>query len=147
MEFSTLDTITGAEKGAFLHLKHPALGHKMYTGKGANPDGTKVDGAKDVQKVGVTVLGRDAETVKGMAEKLADLRGNPDSDPEEVKKASKDFVCAMVVEFHGLTKDSKPMQPTNENKRVFFDQSDDLVEQVIRFAMNRANFWSAASVE
>lgn len=141
MDFTSLNTKKGAAKGAFLHLKHPALGHRLYTGEGASELGEAIDADK-ATKVGVSVLGMESERVRARAKEISRKRmknGEEDATDEDGIV----FVCSLVTEFHGIMKDGKPMAATEENKRVFFEQSDALVEQVLNFAQDRANFFSA----
>jgi hypothetical protein len=140
MELTRLETKTGASKGAFLHLKHPALGHLMYTGPDADSDGRR-DG-KNVEKVGCHVLGLESERVRERAKAIQGKKLKGDDDAEEAGIA---FVSSLVVSFKGLTKDGKPLEATDESKREFFAQSDSLVEQVMEFAQDRANFFGVSA--
>lgn len=136
MDFSTLNTKSGAAKGAFLHLKHPALGHKLYTGEGADQDGIMVDKAK-VSPVGCHVMGLESERVRERAKAIQKSRLEGDEEENGLE-----FICSLVTELVGFTdKDGKPLQTTDENKRKLFEQSDGLVEQVLSFARERANFF------
>lgn len=141
MDFTSLNTKKGAAKGAFLHLKHPALGHKLYTGEGASGLGELVDADK-ADKVGVSVLGMESERVRNRAKEISRKRMK-DGENEATDEDGVIFVCSLVTEFHGIEKDGKPMAATEENKRAFFEQSDALVEQVLNFAQDRANFFKA----
>lgn len=60
MDFSKLETETGAETGAELHLRHPALGHFLYTGKGADENGKLTEAKLKPQKVCVMVRGTES---------------------------------------------------------------------------------------
>jgi hypothetical protein len=140
MELKSLETKTGASKGAFLHLKHPALGHALYTGEGADEDGRLVDRAK-AEKVGVLVLGFESERVRERAKAIQKAKMKDDADADE---AGIEFVSSLVTEFRGLSKDGKPLEANEANKREFFQQSDGIVEQVMAFAQDRANFFGRA---
>lgn len=138
MDFSTLNTKSGASKGAFLHLKHPALGHKLYTGEGADQDGMLTDKAK-ASPVGCHVMGLESERVRERAKAIQKMRLEGDDEENGLE-----FICSLVTEIVGFEKDGKPMQTTEENKRAVFQQSDGLVEQVLNFAKDRANFFKRA---
>ncbi|MAM60865.1 hypothetical protein [Maritimibacter sp. UBA3975] len=141
MELTNLETKSGENKGAFLHLSHPAGGFKMWTGEGSDKDGRLIDKAK-AEKVGVHVLGLESERVRERARQLSKKKLEGDDDAEE---AGLDFVCSLVTEFVGLTQDGKPLVANEANKRAFFEQSDALVKQVMDFAGDKANFWQGDS--
>lgn len=144
MDFTKLDTKTGATKGAFLHLRHPALGHRLYTGEGATEIGELADEEK-ATAVGCHVVGLESEQVKARARRISAEKlkrkdaGKP--DPEQVDEDALEFVCSLVTGFVGVERDGKPMDATDANKRAFFEMSNGLVEQVISFASDRANFF------
>ncbi len=139
MDISALNTKTGSQKGAFLHLRHPALGHLLYSGEGADALGRAVDMDK-VEKAGVTVFGAEAEYVQEQIARIQKL--SDDGDKAAAKQRGLDFVCTLVREFHGLTANGLPLGSSDKDKRTFFEQSDGLVEQVIEFARERRNFFS-----
>ncbi|MFY0661315.1 MAG: hypothetical protein JXR15_12545 [Shimia sp.] len=144
MDFSKLETKTGAEKGAKLHLRHPALGHLLYSGKGADENGKLIDAAKDAQKVFLMVRGTESPTVQKQARDLqASILKNGDISDEE-KEVGLAFASSLVISMHGLEKGGKTMEATEENKREFLLLSDGLVEQVVQFAQSRANFFNPA---
>jgi len=144
MKLTSLETKTGASKGAFLHLRHPALGHLLYTGEGADEVGRAVDKTK-AEKVGCDVLGMESERVREKAREIQ-RRKMKDPDDAEAEEQGLEFVASLVTGFHGLFDgDGKPLPATPEGKRQFFEMSDDLVNQVMKFAGERANFWKGAS--
>lgn len=143
MDFNRLNTKAGAERGATLHLKHPALGHLLYSGDGTDADGRAIDRRKKPTPVTVTVLGVESSAVQARAKELQRRRmKRKDDDDEEI---GLEFVCSLVVAFSGLERDGKPMEATEENKRLFFEQSGDLVRQVLDFATESGNFFATAS--
>lgn len=145
MQITSLNTKTGAAKGAFLHLKHPALGHRMWTGEGADELGRLVDKEK-AQKVGCTVIGTESEQVREQARAMQKKKMKAKEDEEEDDDTGLAFVCSLVTEFVGLEdSDGKPLKANEEGKRDFFGQSDGLVEQVLGFASDRGNFFSGGS--
>ena len=162
MDFNALNTKDAAENGAFLHLKHPSLGHLLY-----NTDDPLApwDGIGDEpQKVGVMVRGTESKTVKEQARAFArDRMTSPveaarrknnaldhipteaeiNAQVEEKEESAMRFVCSLVISFVGLTdKKGQPLEATEANKRAFFEQSDNLVQQVITFAQRSSNFFS-----
>lgn len=142
MDLQKLNTKDGAEKGADLHLKHPVLGHYLYSGENCDADGVWT-GTGKATPVAVVVRGTESKTVRDRLKKIQREKvKRPDADDEET---GLEFVCSLVVAFKGITMDGKPMEATPENKRMFFEQSDALVEQVIDFAKDRANFFGKTS--
>ena len=127
MDFSTLDTKKAAEKGAFLHLQHPALGHLLWDGEG--------DSRKPV---GVYVRGMESKTVQDTLKRLQSdkLRGDDDGDDLA-------FVASLVIGFSGADRDGRPL--TAEDARWFFGLSVGFVEQVVAFAKDRASFFKPAA--
>lgn len=146
MDVSKLNTKIGAAKGAFLHLKHPALGHKLWTGEGADEEGRATDRMK-AEKVGLKIVGFESERIRQRAKKLNEEKlkrkddGVEDADAEE---EGLDFLASLVTDVCGLTRaDGTPLKPVKEDLRYLFDQSDDFGQQVLAFAQNRANFYKA----
>lgn len=146
MDLTNLDTKTSAAKGAWLHLRHPALGHPMYSGPGADErTGLLTDKTKDHQKVRVYVVGTDSPAVKAQA-KAANASAMHASDPEADEQRGLAFVCSLVEKVEGIsTKDAdgtpRPLTASKSDLESFFDQSDALVSQVLNFAQDRANFF------
>ena len=144
MKLNKLETKTGAGKGAFLHLRHPALDHLLYTGEGADDDGMLIDKDK-ATKVGCYVLGMESERVRERAKAIqrAKMKSGGDENAEDI---GIEFVSSLVTEFVGVEDENgKPLKADDEGKRLFFSQSDGLVEQVMKFAGDRANFFKGGS--
>lgn len=144
MDLSALNTKTGANKGAFLHLKHPALGHKLYTGEGADEHGQLVDKAT-ATAVGCYVLGLESEAARSRARAIAAARMKDKSDEDGDEERGLDFVCSLVTGFEGIEHDGKPLTASHEDKRAFFGQSDALIGQVMEFAQEKSNFFARTS--
>lgn len=126
MDFSKLETKTGAEKGAFLHLRHPASGELLYD--------TSVE---PKSKIGLFVRGTESKTVQ---DRLKGLQR------EQVKGADAEdsgleFVSSLVIRFVGVERDGRLLSAIDEDLRFFFGLSDSFVEQVIDFAKARSNFF------
>lgn len=141
MDFNKLNTVEGADKGAWLHLKHPAYGYPLYTGEGSDEDGQLVK-KESANPVRVFVQGMESEAVQNVARELQKNNMRYSDDPEAEGLA---IGCALVTNFDGIEMDGEPLAPTKENKIRFFKQSGDLVAQVTTFASNRTNFYKAAS--
>lgn len=127
MDFSALNTKVPAEKGAFLHLKHPALGTLLWDGEGA-----------DRKKVGVYVRGIESKTVQDRIKRTQKEKLDGVDGAEEAGRA---FAVSLIVSFDGVERDGKPLPATDEGIQWFFDQSDGFVEQVLKFAQDRASFF------
>jgi hypothetical protein len=143
MDFNSFNTKTGAEIGAKLHLRHPVLGHYLYSGDGADHLGRWKDKEKSPGAVCVIVRGTESKTVQDRLKQLSTNEMTGDAQKDENRGL--DFVCSLVIGFENIERDGEPMLPTEGNKRIFFEQSDSLVEQVIAFARDRTNFFSDAA--
>jgi hypothetical protein len=142
MDFRKLDTKTDAETGAFLQLRHPVLGHLLYSGEGTDEEGAWIDKTKTPKEVGVMCRGIESATVQGRLKKSRKgAMAGGDRDDEALGLV---LVCSIVVKFINLQSGGKPLEATQANKEAFFDQSDDLVRQVIDFAKEKGNFFKAA---
>jgi len=143
MDFATLDTKTSAEKGARLHLRHPAIQHLLYTGDGCDIDGQWINKKKKGEAVGVVVRGTESKSVQ---DRLKILQKQKVKGEDEIgEESALEFVCSLVIGFFGLERDGKPIEANDDNKRLFFEMSDGLVEQVVDFSKERANFFTATS--
>jgi len=125
MDFATLDTKTPAEAGAFLHLRHPALGHLLYDGE---------------KPVGLMVRGTESKTAQDRLKAVQRDRMKGDKEGDGLA-----FVCSLVIGFQGVERDGKAVDATDANVRWFFGLSDGFVEQVVTFASDRASFFKPAS--
>lgn len=125
MDISTLNTKTGAEKGAFMQLAHPAFGTPLTD--------------ENDEPVGLFVRGNDAPSVqkKLKAMQKASMSGGEQTGLE--------YVCSLVVGVKGLDRDGRPLTTSREDLEFLFGQSDAFVEQVATFARDRANFFGATA--
>lgn len=121
MDIAALNTKTGAEKGAFLHLCHPAYGTPLLD--------------DDDKPVGLYVRGNEAPSVQ---KKLKAMQRGGMAGAEQT---GLEYVCALVIDVQGLDRDGKPLSASRADLEWLFDQSDSFVEQVIAFARDRANFF------
>lgn len=147
MRLSAINTKAGAEAGAWLHLVHPALEHPLYSGPGADPDtGQLIDPEAEHQRVEVRVLGTESKSVQQRAKKFAAKMERGKKLGAEDEREAMEFVYSLVVAFHGIEgPDGEPLQADADGKRLFFEQSDGLMEQVIEFAKDRENFFKRPS--
>ena len=126
MDFSALDTKKAAEKGAFLHLKHPALGHLLW------------DGDDKTRPIGVFVRGMESRTVQDTLKRLQADKMKGDDAGDDL-----DFVASLIISFTGAERDGVPM--TADDAKWFFGLSVGFVEQVVTFAKDRASFFRQAA--
>jgi hypothetical protein len=127
MDFAALDTKKAAEKGAFLHLKHPALGNLLWDGEG-----------DDRKPIGVYVRGMESRTVQDTLKRIEADRLKGESDGDDLS-----FVASLIIGFTGAERDGKPL--TAEDAKWFFGLSVGFVEQVVSFAKDRASFFRPAA--
>lgn len=127
MDFSTLDTKTPAERGAFLHLRHPATGELLY------------DASK--KPIGMMVRGLESKTAQDHIKRLEKSR---------MKGASTEdtgfgVVSSLVMGFVGVDRAGAPLTIDTDDLHWFFGLSDNFVDQVMSFARDRASFFTPAS--
>lgn len=136
MKFSDLSLPEHAQDGKDLHLRHPAFGHLLYTGKGANHIGELVGPKKDAQPITVRVRSSDAEVVQNAQRK--DMRAGMDggdSTPENL-------IDAMIVSWTGLEDEKgEPWPCTRANKIAFVVSQPDFDRQVTAFSRKQSNFF------
>lgn len=146
MDLGSLNTKTAANAGAWLHLKHPAFGHKLYHGDGADDMGRLVDASKEHKPIRVRVLGSESQAVQEVNRAVEEARMHGETiTPDEHGMR---LCCAMVTEFEGIERNGQPLAGSDEDgKRAFFLQSDSIVQQVLDFAKNSANFFSAPKAD
>ena len=143
MELKSINTRDGAEKGAFLHLKHPVNKHPLYSTDADNVDEDGYwDGSEpEPPAVGVTVRGRESRTVQRVAEKARKKRLILDPSEWNEDEDNLNFLCALIVEFHQIGSDGIPLTSSHEDKKLFLSQSDDLEAQVLEFSGKKENFF------
>lgn len=140
MKISSLTLPDSAEDGVDLHLKHPARGHLLYTGEGADADGRLVKRGK-AQPVTVRVRSIDSEAVQEArrADRRETLR-----DPE--MGGSPNAIDAMIVSWAGLEdEDGKAWPCTRANKLAFMTRQPAFDRQVTAFSQDQSNFFGAAA--
>jgi hypothetical protein len=131
MNILSLDTRTKSNQGAFLHLKHPATGAKLYDGEGtANP-------------VGLYIKGRDSDefavsTHKRNNERLSAKDPIPVTS-EKIEQDGIELLASLTCGWENLK--------VGENAKFSQDAARDLYaklpwvyEQANTFAGDRANF-------
>ena len=129
MDFGQFNTTSGAEEGRFLHLRHLVTGEPLYD---EDEDGTR-------RRVGLTVRGMESKTLRKAINKYRrrSMTSSEDVDGEmEIAKA-------LVLSFHNIERDGKPLTTSVEDLTWFFDQSREFVRAVIDFANTSGNFVSA----
>lgn len=130
MDFAALNTKAAAEKGAFLHLRHPATKALLWDGEGA----TRI-------AVGVTVRGTESKTVQAVLKRLQKDRMDAGDADDGLA-----YVVALVMGFTGIHRDGVLLcDATDNDARWFFGLSDGFIEQVTEFARDGASFFKPAT--
>ena len=149
MDLKLLDTKTPAENGADLHLRHPVMGHLLYNTKAKNVDANgklTTDAEGDAKPIIVMVRGTESPSVRA---RLKEVNAD-DLLRRKISKAldvGEDFAHSLVIGFKNLTIDGRDLSDSDEDKRIFFAQSDDLMKQVLTFAEEKTNFFKSASAD
>lgn len=120
MDFGQFNTKAGAEEGRFLHLRHVGTGELVWEGK---------------EPVGVTVRGVESKTVQEAvaANNRAAMRDSGDEKDAALLKA-------VILSFHHIERDGKPLTTSAEDLRWFCDQSSAINQQILQFASRPGNF-------
>lgn len=143
-DFSTLDPIAAADAGAVFIPKHPATGKPLdseFDVIGADSGRVK----KILNKGKLNAVVHLMETKK--------KRGEKEPTPEEIAQSMElgdaqkealelDIVCECVTGWRNVMLDGKPV--ALEDRRTFFARYRWLVEQIIAFMDDRANFMQTA---
>lgn len=144
MNFASMDTRSGASRGAFLHLKHPGTGEPLYEdlpGEAGEIGGASPEPSRE--PVGIVLLGRDAPLVRERVRKALNARirererGETRTVEESVEEGL-DLLVACTVEFRNIEDEGRPV--TKERAREFYEKYDWVVEQATRFVNDRAPF-------
>lgn len=132
----------------WLHLRHPALGHLLYVGSGAGPNGESND-ARDVKPVRVKLRNADDAAVGKERQRLiaSATAGSRRSEPtpEQEDEITKAVIKFCVLEFENVIDDGKPLDAKNEADRDFFLGQGDFIAQVAQFSTARSNFFVSGS--
>lgn len=154
MKLSKLDTKTPQDDGAFMHLEHTKFGHLMYTGENADDDGRwkSDEDPDDKMRVGLMVRGMEAQTVQEFTREkqrkslVNANRKNPTPVSDLEHENGIEFACVLISDFVNITDDNdEPLKPTDKNKRLFIELSDDLSRQILAFSRDRDNFFKPLS--
>lgn len=142
MDFSTFDTKSAADQGATLHFTHPVLGHYLYDGPGAGPDGSLVDASKKHTPVTAVVRGYHAPKVQGLIDRTNRSRMERQSEAEQKAFAAK-LIDTLIVSWEGITRDGKPLECTAENKAWLTETNHEIFKQIDEFAKDQGNFFGS----
>lgn len=133
MDFSKINTRLDAERGAWLQLTHPQLGHPLYTGVGADDLGRLVDPEKPHQKCELKVKGVESEVIRN---RLKNMQGKNVKDKED-----DEFVASMVTDVRGIENGERQLEATISDMEWLFGRSASFKGQVLQFALDGANFF------
>lgn len=130
MKLSELDTKSGANHGAWLHLKRPD-GELHYSPDGKTPTRVKVHGMEC-----------DAVKRERIKRDRANAFHNVDNYITQ-EEFGDNVLASLIIDFEGIEDDDgNPLEPTMNNKRKFINLSEDINRQVLAFARDRTNFFS-----
>ncbi|MBY6135035.1 hypothetical protein KUV61_04295 [Nocardioides marinus] len=152
MDFNAFDSVSAAEKGAELHIRHPATGKPLFD----NPKDPFADNGKPCI---VIVKGAEAPSVREARRALQKARAQADGEPKAAE-ADKDedlsfddlherMVEALSCQVCGFKNIHRGDQPATTkdvewflNLNRFNAQSDEksFAEQLAEFSSKRANY-------
>ena len=124
MEFDKLATTASHEAGAEVNILSPV-------------DGSKTDVFIKIQGADSKAWRREKkrQTSKIIAAKAEGKLEELDYDQMDV-----DSLVAITLDWKGITKGGKKYECTPENARALYEQSPSIVEQLLRFLGDTANF-------
>lgn len=124
MEFDKLATTASHEAGAEVNILSPV-------------DGSKTDVFIKIQGADSKAWRREKkrQTSKIIAAKAEGKLEELDYDQMDV-----DSLVAITLDWKGITKGGKKYECTPENARSLYEQSPSIVEQLLRFLGDSANF-------
>ena len=131
MDIGNLNSRAAQTEGAFLHLRHPATDLPLW-------DGEEVEG----NEVGVYVRGKEYPPAQRLARKMADRKFK---NYKEEEAAGLAYASILISGFKNLSTEGRPLEATDDDKKLFLEMSDAFVDQVMEFAQERANFSMPAS--
>jgi hypothetical protein len=126
MDFSAFNTREAAEKGAFLHFRHPTTGKPLFD-KG--------------EPVGVYLRGMESRTVTEEMRRVAKAKMLGEAAGLKLAKA-------LVVRFVGVEReDGTPLGNSEADIEWLFGLSSSFEEQIINFAQDRASFFADSGTD
>lgn len=130
MDFSTIDLAANAERGADIHIEHPVTEEPLYTDAG--------------EPITIRVLGQDSREFRAAVTALADKANKGKQSLERTESMAIDLLSRVVMRWHGIEWDGKPLECTPENVRMFLTKFPPIRRQIDEFIANRANFTKPA---
>lgn len=157
MDFNAFDSVSAAEKGAELHIKHPATGKPLFD----NPDDPFADNSKPCI---VIVKGAEAPSVREARRELQKARAQADDAKNNEAEGNDDdlsfddlhermveALSCQVCGFKNIHRGDNPATKKDVewflNLNRFNAQSDEksFAEQLAEFSSKRANYLGNAS--
>ena len=122
------DVAGAVEKGAILHLVDPFSAVRLYDGK---------------DPITITVRGIESQTARAVAKKHRqnEARGIKLSEDDK----GLDNLNALIIDWAHIGNANGDLECTPENVRAVLAEYDWIAQQVLAFAMERSNFFTASS--
>lgn len=145
MDFNTFDSRTAAEKGAELHLRHPATGELLFADK------------DDKKPCIVTVLGSESPSVRDAVREAQKARAKSKEADQDTNTLDglNDSICEgakrLITGFKNINRGDKPATKTDIdwflglNMMIGREEEKSFAEQVVGFATSRGNYLGNAS--
>lgn len=130
MDFSTIDLVAAADRGAECHLDHPVTGEPLY-----------VEG----KPVTIRVLGQDSREFRSALSALSEKAGKGKATIEKAESNAVELLTRLVTKWDGIIWDGKPLDCTAENVRMFLTKFPPVRRQLDEFVAERANFFKVAA--
>lgn len=141
MKLDSLNTATPAEEGRLCQFKHPAFGHLLWTGPGANPDGSRGEEG-DVEPVGAIIRGWHSDTVQALIRKHAKAQLRDGKDVIDEETAGRQLAQALVVRFVGIEDGDEPLKADKDGIEKLFKNTPQFQAQILAFSKDASRFFT-----
>lgn len=138
MDLASLDTVSAAESGAVLELRHPTTAEVLAGASG--------------RAITIRLAGQDSERYRKADRQAANRRLNVAPGQRRVTLTAEGMesdatalMVACVIGWDGVQLDGQSLDCTPDNARLLFKRLPWVLEQVRAFVEDRGNFLKASS--
>lgn len=145
MDFSKINTRKDADAGSWMHLRHPQLGHLLYSGEGADADGRLTDVNAPHEACELLIRGMDSSYVRERVRKREARKLRNDGNAEEDALA---LAVDLVMDARGIWRSVDPparLKVDEEGIRWLYGLAEDFAVQAVQYARDSVNYFGAAS--
>lgn len=131
MDFSKIDVTAAADKGALMHVEHPATREPLYDKAG--------------KPITMLLAGQDSRLWKSEQAKISEkYAGRKKYNAASLQRDSIELLASVTLQWNGIEWEGKPLECNRENARMLYAERAWVMEQVDAFVAERANFFTSA---